>query len=451
MKEIWNNHTLSKALEVEIPYDLSTSILKFNSKSVIPGDLFVALKGTRDGHDFVKDAFDRGAVAALVSDEVIFHEYPNKTILVKNTFEALQTLARYKRKNSKAKFIALTGSVGKTTTKEMLKTALQGEKIFVSYASYNNLLGVCLSLASISEDVEIVVQELGMNHTGEISVLSQIVMPDIAILLNVYEVHAENFDSITEIASAKAEIFEGMSGDKIGIVNSSFTSFPEVSEILELTANKKFIFGEDSSSDCCFKKILENKYSFTLRGKEYFIDNPSLPLHLAYNMSAVLLVCALLNMNMKQVICNLKNFKLQDGRGKVHRLNNGSINYSIIDESYNASPISIRKALKEFKKFDSKRKIFVFGDMLELGNKSLECHQQIKRYIVENNISKVITVGKWTKYLQAILPIEIQWRHCVDVYEVIEFIQDKIEESDSILCKGSRGIKLDLLVKYFLK
>ena len=206
---IWTSKQISQALDIKFSSKNNFGILQFNSKDVTEGDIFIALKGgARDGHDFVLDAINRGAGLAIVSQDV--KDVPeSKVIKVENTFEALQDLAEYKRQNSKAHFIGITGSVGKTSTKEILGLVLESfGKTFISRNNFNNQIGVPINLASVSDDDEFVVIEMGMRAAGEISHLTKQVTPDIAVITSVAEGHLEFFDSVEKIADAKSEIFE---------------------------------------------------------------------------------------------------------------------------------------------------------------------------------------------------------------------------------------------------
>ena len=224
---IWTTKELGKALLLNIAGNREFGKVQFNSKDVEQGDIFIALKGVRDGHEFVLDALDRGASVAIVSKKISNVDQA-KLIMVEDTYEALMDLAEFKRRNSKAKFIAITGSVGKTSTKEATKIMLSAYgKTHASHGTFNNYLGVPLCLASMPNDTEYAVIEMGMSAKGELSELSKLAIPDVALITAVSEGHIGSFNSVEEIADAKCEIFEGMDiNDGIAIVNRDITDKP---------------------------------------------------------------------------------------------------------------------------------------------------------------------------------------------------------------------------------
>ena len=245
---MWDSKNLSHALNVEINIDVNASRLEFNSLNILPGDLFIALQGeNRDGHQFVQDALDRGAVAAIVEKEV---KDDKRIIKVKSCIDALNQLAIYNRSRLRAKIIAITGSVGKTSTKEAFGQALSGfGSIFMARGNFNNHIGVPLNLASIPINADYVVLELGMNHAGEIRQLTKMVQPDIAVITKIAPAHLAFFKSIEEIAYAKAEIFESLSENGLAVINKDDDYYDILHNIAKKYTDNILSFGENDSSD----------------------------------------------------------------------------------------------------------------------------------------------------------------------------------------------------------
>ena len=262
---LWTNESLSDALGITMRDHnyYSANRIEFNSSQVQIGDLFIALKGARDGHIFVKDALEQGAQCAIV-------EYyppqcdPSKLILVPSCINALNMLASYNRSRLQSKIIAITGSVGKTSTKEAFALALNGVgKIFSGRGNFNNHLGLPINMASIPLDTDYVILELGMNHVGEISYLSKMLEPDIAIITKIAPAHLAFFSSVKDIAMAKSEIFEGLKSDGLAILNKDDEYFDIMrNEALKYTKNIKS-FGIDPASDILIKSLESIGWSYS--------------------------------------------------------------------------------------------------------------------------------------------------------------------------------------------
>ena len=260
---LWNKESLSAALNIKTNIQYSANRIEFNSANVQPGDLFIAIKGTRDGHLFVQNALNRGASSAIVE----YHPEgcdTSRLVVVESCLDALNNLAEYNRSRLKAKIIAITGSVGKTSTKEAFSLALEGfGKIFSGRGNFNNHLGLPINIASIPLDTNYVILELGMNHAGEIRYLSRMLKPDVAIITKIAPAHLAFFNAVKDIALAKSEIFEGLSENGLAIFNKDDEYFDVMyKEALKYTNNIK-TFGTSNSSDIIVHGLENNHWVYS--------------------------------------------------------------------------------------------------------------------------------------------------------------------------------------------
>ncbi len=455
---IWSAQDLKLALNIEIHPDIHCKQVQFNSQSVLSGDLFIALKGNNDGHNYVAQALENGANAVIISKELPSLP-PEKVIMVSDTLLALHQMAEYKRQKSKAKFIGVTGSSGKTSTKEALKTVLSHfGSTFASRGNFNNHLGVLINLASMPDNVEYVILEMGMNHPGEIRGLSRMVRPDISVITTISEAHLEFFESMLHLTDAKCEIFESMPKDGVAVINYDNKYYDHIIENLNklsfnnLHSNQKniFTFGKSVGADCQLEsyQIIEQdvwlKYSSTEP-----IKLPFLPEHFAINYAAVLQVATILNLDISRAVLQLSKISLTEGRGKMVAAKHNGQNYQLICDYYNANPESLKAALIYLKQLSSKNKTAIIGDMLELGKSSAELHKSLIPVIIDSGVQKVLLVGNYVKHIYNELPKEIEKLHFNNVDSLIEQLDKLLTGDEIILIKGSRGIKLDKIIQSF--
>ncbi|ALN41098.1 UDP-N-acetylmuramoyl-tripeptide--D-alanyl-D-alanine ligase [Rickettsia rhipicephali] len=447
---IWNSKTLSAALGITISNSINCNEVQFNSKDVKKGDLFIALQGNRDGHDYVLDAIDKGAAAVIISKRVEIND-KYKIILVDDCFEALQKIALYKRENSKAKFIAITGSVGKTSTKEALKVLLQHDfLVFASRGNFNNKLGMLINLASMADDTEYAIFELGMNHKGEIRELVQILKPNIAMITNISEAHLEFFNSLEEIAEAKCEIFANFSKNDIAVINADTNCYNKILSILKnLSITDIHSFGRSSKTSAeliLYENLGEQVYlKYKINNKVLDVTIPFIPWHFTENYTGVLLIIDILGKDIEIAANHLANISPTKGRGEIINIQN----CRVICDYYNASPQSMKAALEYLKQVPAENKTAIIGDMLELGENSKRLHEKLVQYILDAACSKVYLVGVNTKYIDDLLPSKIAKKYFKNVDELITHITDLFEGNELILIKGSRGVKLDKIVDYY--
>lgn len=451
---IWSAKDLSAALNVKINQGINGKQIQFNSNSVEEGDLFIALKGNKDGHDYALHAIEHGANAVIISKEIVGIE-PSKAIIVKDTLAALQQMAEYKRKKSKAVFIGVTGSSGKTSTKEAIKTVLSHfGNSFASRGNFNNHLGVPLNLASMPDDTKYAIFEMGMNHRGELRQLTKMVQPDIAVITTISEAHLEFFDSMLDLTDTKCEIFEGMSNEGIAIINLDSKYYGRILSNLEkLSINKIYSFGKSQGADArleLYEKIDDDIHlRYSVKNEKIDIKIPFIPEHYTRNFTAVLMAASCLGLNVNIAAQQLANISLTEGRGKIINVQKDDKKYQLLCDYYNANPESLKASLEYFKQLTTnKKKIAIIGDMLELGESSKQLHENLVPSIIDSGALKVFLVGDHTKHIYNLLPSSIETKHFDNVDILIENLNRLLEGGELILIKGSRGVGLIKVAQY---
>ena len=451
---IWSARQLSEALGVKVDNSIETGQVQFNSQDVQKGDLFIALKGNRDGHIYVEDAFAHGAAAAIVS-EAIPGLSSSKIIMVEDTMNALYKLAAYKRQHSKAKFIGVTGSVGKTTTKETIKIMLGAfGKVFASRGNFNNYLGVPINLASQPDDTEYAVFEMGMNHAGEIRELTKIVKPDIAVITLVSEAHLEFFKSILEIVDAKCEIFEGLTANGTAIINLDSKYYGRMMlNIEQLKIKSVYNFGKTPAANArlkTYEKSGENvRLVYVINGVEVTATIPFIPEHYAKNFAAAFMVISLLKLDPAIAAMQLSQIELTVGRGKIIKARFGKKECKLLCDYYNANPESLKAAFIYLQQLESNKKMAIIGDMLELGDTAIQLHESVIPALIDSGVKKVVLVGSTMQRLKTLLPDTIE-SVCFDNVDLLcEELDNLIEGDELILIKGSRGMRLAKIISCF--
>jgi UDP-N-acetylmuramoyl-tripeptide--D-alanyl-D-alanine ligase len=440
---LWTDKAVKEATSGELKGAAwQAARVEIDSRRVKAGDLFVALKGENfDGHEFVEKAFAAGAVAALVSK--IPAGMAGNVVVVNDTQKALEALGIFSRKRTRAKIIGLTGSVGKTSTKEMLKLALAPHgKVFASHGNFNNHIGVPLNLANLPLDVDFAVFEMGMNHVGEISHLSKMVQPDIAIITNVEAVHLEFFKSVEDIADAKAEIFEGLTKEGTAILNADNAQFTRLRRI----APKKMIAcGVEIKlvgykSNACGSSIKANVFS-----KEISYVLGAIGKHWATTSLLTLATVHALGLDVKKSAEALAGFSEPEGRGKPIRVRVANGEVLLIDDSYNASPASMRAAFAKTMEIweaagKQGRPLVALGDMLELGTESDVLHRALAADL--RKFAAVFTAGQHMHALHEALPPALRGGHADNAQTLLPLVQKALRAGDVLLVKGSHGSKM---------
>ncbi|WP_168464418.1 UDP-N-acetylmuramoyl-tripeptide--D-alanyl-D-alanine ligase [Wolbachia endosymbiont of Ctenocephalides felis wCfeT] len=424
-----------------------------DTRNIKKGDLFIALKGGNfDGHDFVYEAFSKGAAAAIVSESK-YNDLP--IIVVQDTLKALHDMALYYVKNVliNTKVIAVTGSVGKTTTKDMLYNALSQYGIsHVNEGNLNNNIGLPITILKAAEKCQYLVLEMGMNRAGEIKKLSQISNPDIAVITNIEPAHTENFSSLFDIAQAKLEVTHGMKIDGTLVLNRD----SEYYDYLSSHTDKNLIsFGKSLNATTYLLELKRNakRLGLKIKSGDNKVIDCSLHIcgeHFAYSVLAVVAVVQELGLDLSKLSYALEDFNVTNGRGNVHVVQYNGKHVYLIDDSYNASPASMQAAIKTLGTYSNQRRVALLGDMLELGDKSLGFHTELLDYIIESNVDKVYTVGQFMLELHKLLPSNIKGIHFNDSNQLKDDLVNIVHDNDAILVKGSRGMKMELVVQEFI-
>lgn len=455
---IWTAKDAAAAMGAKTGAQWSAKGVSIDSRSVQKDDLFFAIQGENgDGHHYVVNAMENGACAVVVSKKVE-GVADDKQILVKDTFTALQDLGKASRLRTSATIVGITGSVGKTGTKELLAAAFGSlGQTHASIKSYNNHWGVPLSLSNMHSGSDYGIFEMGMNHANEISPLSQQVRPHIAIITTVEPVHVGNFENGMEgIAAAKAEILDGVEKDGKIILNRDNQWF----DYLQTAATKKGIeaysFGEDKGADAHIVNCIEASNGSRITAKiidenvEYVLHMSGR--HIAINSLSVLLAVKLAGGDVKKAAAALAKQEPIVGRGKRETLDIGDKNnpVTLIDESYNASPASMRAAFKVLAMIDpgrGGRRIAFLGDMLELGKDGMRHHADLALPLKAANVDLVYTCGKLMKNLHDILPANQRGVHKDSSADLAQIVPEVLMPGDVVMVKGSLGSKMGTVVE----
>lgn len=465
---LWTLPEIAAALDgaaVEGAAD-AVSGIAIDSREVKAGDLFVARKGeAADGHAYLAQAFEKGAAAALVRRD--FQPPANidtsgwTLVRVDDPDAALVALGRAARARSRAKIIAVTGLAGKTGTKEMLATALSAlGKTHASQKSFNNHVGVPLTLALLPRDADYAVIEMGMNHAGELSALTQQVRPHIAIVTTIEPAHIEHFGSIEGIADAKAEIFEGLTASgsdaPVAILNHDNPMFQRLKSAAEKIEGAQILsFGEDDADtvlvDCALhadsSKITADVCGQTVRLR---LNIPGK--HIAQNALAVLTAVKCAGGDLNRAVAALEAATAVTGRGARITINiaGSPPPVTLIDESYNANPGSMKAALETFgitEPAAGGRRIAVLGDMLELGPQGPQLHAGLANAVLKAQVDLLFCCGPQMEALYQTLPPDWRGAHAADSKALVAPLLAAIKPGDVVLVKGSLGSKMAYIVE----
>ena len=433
--------------------------ISIDTRTLEPGDAFFAIKGDRfDGHNFATAAMAAGAGLMVVAEEKLpsLGRLSMPMIVVADVLKALEKVGAAARKRSKAKIIAVTGSAGKTTTKEMLRVALGAAgKVHAADKSFNNHWGVPLTLARLPADSDFAVFEIGMNHPGEIRPLVKLVRPHVAIITLIAPAHLGHFKSLEEIAQAKAEIFEGVEPGGHAVVNRDDPRW-KLLEGAAKSAGIANIHGFGANARANFKLLscdLAGDHSdFTARiaGKEVSGRIGAPGRHIVQNALAVLGTAKLAGADVAKAASALAGFTAERGRGKRHVLAHKDGEIVLIDESYNANPVSMKAALEllaSAPKGEKARRIAVLGDMLELGQHSAKFHTALAQNVVAAEPDIVLLAGKETAALAAALPPAIRSEYREDTDALKPLLLKMLKGGDTVMIKSSNGVGFSRLVE----
>jgi UDP-N-acetylmuramoyl-tripeptide--D-alanyl-D-alanine ligase len=464
MSALWTLVDMAKAMRADIAGtpDAAIAGISIDTRTIAQGEAFFALTDARDGHDFVEAALAAGAAVAVVARSKRARFAPDaRLLLVDDVLDGLRDLAVAARARTGAKIIAVTGSVGKTGTKEALRLALSADgETHASAASYNNHWGVPLSLARCPADVKYAIFEIGMNHAGEITPLVKLVRPHVAIVTTVEPVHLEYFGSVEKIADAKAEIFLGLEPDGAAVINRDNSQYERLVAAARAAGVKHVVrFGEDASCEarlvrfalradtsCVHADILghEVHYKLGAPGK-----------HLVKNSLAVLAAVALAGADLALAALALARLRAPTGRGARMILHPNGGSALLIDESYNANPASMAAAIAllgqaEIGKSPNGswgRRIAVLGDMLELGGAGERLHRALAADLEAARVDLVYCSGPLMHSLFEALPSGRRGGYAGTAAELEPVVLDAIRPGDALMVKGSFGSRMAPIVK----
>ncbi len=437
--------------------DWQATGVSIDSRSLARGDLFVALAGPSfDGHDFVGAAFEAGAAAAMVHRDPTALPKEAALLRVEDTLEGLTAMGHAARARSAARFAAVTGSVGKTGTKEALRACLAAQApTAASAASFNNHWGVPLSLARMSRQAVYGVFELGMNHPGEIRQLVRIVRPHVAVITTIQPAHMAFFRDLFEIADAKAEIFEGVEPGGAAVLNRDSPFFAHLVERAEKAGLTRILsFGRHPDASVrladCSLHATSSAVQAVVEGTplDYRISQPGE--HWVINSLAVLAAVSALGANLAVAAAELARLQPLKGRGAREELACGDGSFVLIDESYNANPASMRAAIEVLGRSEpgeGGRRIAVLGDMLELGDNADELHAGLVKPLEDGGIDLVFACGPHMAALHEALPPSRRGAHAADSEALAPQAAGAIRPGDVVMVKGSLGSRMARVVE----
>ena len=461
---LWTVDAMAAAMRAARAGTLPEAIggISIDSRSIAPGEAFFAIKGdTHDGHGFVAAALKNGAGLAVVSD-ARRGEMPADAplLVVPDVLAGLSDLAKAARARSRAKIVAVTGSVGKTSTKEALRLALARDgEVHASVASFNNHWGVPLSLARLPENARFGVFEIGMNHAGEITPLTRLVRPDVAIVTTVAPVHLEFFNSVDEIADAKAEIFLGLTSGGAAVINRDIGTYPRLARAAAVAKVARVVsFCEHADADARLLRYALQADASTVEADilgehvTYQVGAPGK--HLVLNSLAVLAAAKLAGADLALAALALAGQMPAAGRGTRIALAVPGGSALLIDESYNANPLSMRAALALLAQAPigaRGRRIAVLGDMLELGPQGAELHRELADPIREHGIDLVFCAGPLMEALWQALPSERRGGYAKDAAVLEAEVLGAMRGGDAVMIKGSLGSRMGPIVKALVR
>lgn len=425
-----------------------------DTREIKTNDVYIGIKGENfDGNSFYEQALEKGAKVCILQDIVISDKEKDKykdraIIIVEDTIKALQQIATLKRSLYNIPVIAITGSVGKTSTKDIIASVVATQfKVLKTQGNLNNHIGLPLTILGL-KDHEALVVEMGMNHLGEISVLSKIAKPNIAVITNVGTAHIGNLGSRENILKAKLEILDGLKEDGILIINNDNDILN--SWINKCTEDEKVItFGIENKSDVMAFNIIQNenssKFEIIEKNKKERIMVPIAGKHFIYNALSAIAVGVKLGIPIDKIKKGIQNFELSKNRMEFINLTD---DITIINDCYNANYDSMKAAIEYLGKISIKRKIAILGDMLELGEFSDELHRRVGEEIIKNKIDVLITVGKMGEIISnTAKETDTVVYQCENNEEAIKIIKGIMKKDDIILVKASNGMKFKNIIK----
>lgn len=462
MKILWTDKTAALATAGHVNGTWAVGRVVIDSREVRAGDLFVAIKGEKhDGHVFVAQALAKGAAAAMVTYVPDGVTDISRLIIVRDTMKGLEDLAVYARARTHARVIGITGSIGKTSTKEALALALiVAGKVHVTSGNLNNHIGVPLTLANLPEHAKYAIIEMGMNHAGEIRALTKLVRPHIALITSIHAAHMEFFASVEAIADAKMEIAEGLEEGGALVLPADSPYFNRMKQKAHhLGVSKILSFGESTHADYRMQMYRlqhgMSEVSALLKQKPFVYQFKAIGYHWASLTLGVMAIADILYCDMVKIVKSIRHFQEPQGRGRLHKVSFARGHICVIDDSYNASPTAMQAALLKLRDIydmnqERGRMIAVLGDMLELGDEAVSAHIQLKDILVNFGVHQVFMAGSLMKHLYDALPDSVEKFWCPDVFSLMPVIKSHLREEDCMLIKGSHGSQMYQLANVFL-
>lgn len=417
-----------------------------DTRKIGPGSLFVPIKGENfDGHTFIEDAFKKGAVAALSHEKI---SGSGVVISVEDTRVALRDLAEHYLAMFKIPVVAVTGSVGKTSCKDMLAAVLGSRfEVLKTDGNFNNDIGVPLTVFRIEKEHELAILEMGMNHFDEITVLSKIARPDYAVITNIGVSHIENLGSREGIFKAKKEVFDYMTSQGMAIINGDDDYLPQLESELEMKTKvfgltKDFAYKADEIKSLGYKGM---SALFSTPHKSFKVDVPALGEHMIYNVLPAIAIAEDLGLSEEEIKKGIQSFVPTKMRLNIYEVGN---NITIIDDVYNASPDSMKAALKTLDQLPCEgKKIAILGDMFEMGDHAQDGHRKVGADAAKMNIDLLICVGGDAHYIKEAYGHKSAY-YFPTIQEANKAIEQIIEPEDTILLKASRGMHFEKMIEF---
>ncbi|WP_026940999.1 UDP-N-acetylmuramoyl-tripeptide--D-alanyl-D-alanine ligase [Hellea balneolensis] len=442
-KPLWTSGDITRAVGGESAEPFEVNGISIDTRTIQAGDLFVPLKDMRDGHDFIPMALEKGA-GGILSEKPM----EGAAVIIEDSLQALRDMGRTGTERSEALRIAVTGSVGKTSVKEALADMFAAfGPTHKSLKSYNNHWGVPLTMARMPINSKYGIFEMGMNHAGELADLSNLLSPEIALITTVAPAHLAHFENVDAIADAKSEIMDGLAEDGILILNADN---PHTPQILRKAKGKKVItFGHDDNCDVTIvtSQTHEHGSNTRLRINAQQIDVTLLVPgeHWIMNGAACMAVAYAAGVDLRKAAKALRGVRAESGRGEMHKLSLDGKSITVIDESYNANPTSMRAAINVLG-LKHGRRLAVLGDMGELGKDELQFHSDLAKPLEAAAVSRVIVTGECMRALKGALPQSMRGAWAKDWDAALQALKDEIQEGDVVLVKGSNSVGLGKLV-----
>lgn len=450
MSALWTAAELRAATGGTLAAEVAVNGISIDTRTIQPGDLFVALRDARDGHDFVADALAKGAACALVDRDPPGVPADAPLLRVADTLAALQALGAAARARSAARVVGVTGSVGKTTTKEMLRIALGAlGPTHAAAASYNNHWGVPVTLARMPRDARFAAVEMGMNNRGEIAPLARMARPHVAIITTIGTAHIGNLGSQEAIAEEKADILLGLEKGGAAILPGDSPFLPRLAARAKEAGARVLTFGESSRADIQLTDYVAGADRGTARllmdGLPLSVHLGAPGLHLAINACAVIAAVHALEGDVVAAAEALAAFGAPAGRGQRVTLDLPGGQALLLDDSYNASPASIRAGLAVLAQQPATRRVVVLGDILELGAAGPAMHAELASDVA-NSANIVYCCGPLMRHLYEALPEACRGAHLPDSVALAPVLAAAVRAGDAVLVKGSLGSRMAAVV-----